>query len=100
MDLSRLFGSIAVGALGCLQMLFWIIGATIILICGIRLIIEAFRSGILWGIAVICIHPLIIVYVLLHWRNSGRLFLSSLAGAGLIIIGGIISTYNPIMLHR
>jgi hypothetical protein len=96
----RLLECIAVGALGFIQMLLLIIGLAIIVICGMRLVIEAFRSSILWGVAVLCIHPLMIVFVLRNWRTTKKLFLSSFAGAALIIAGGAIAKAGSIILRH
>ena len=50
-------------------MVFYI-GLGIFVIGGIGLLIAAFRTNILWGLAVLFIAPVAIIYLILHWQDA------------------------------
>jgi len=65
-----------------------IVGVIIAVIGGIRLIIAAFRTNILWGLGcLIFMYPIMLLYTLLNWSAAKGPFLNNLAGIVLIIVG-------------
>lgn len=64
-----------------------IAGLIVAFIGGIRLFIHAFTTSILWGLAVIFVHPLIFLFVLLNWHEAKGPFINYVIGLGLIGIG-------------
>jgi hypothetical protein len=46
------------------------VGLGIFVIGGIGLLIAAFRTSILWGLAVLFIAPAAIIYLIVHWQNA------------------------------
>lgn len=45
-------------------------GLGIFIIGGIGLLIAAFRTSILWGLAVLLIAPVAILYLIVHWQDA------------------------------
>ena len=70
-----------------------IVGWIIAVIGGIRLIIAAFRTNILWGFGCFFIFPIMYFYTLLNWSAAKGPFLNNLAGIVLMIVG--ISMAGP-----
>lgn len=61
-----------------------LVGEIIALIGGLWLLIVAFRTSILWGLA--CFIPFVsLIFVFTHWEESKAPFLTSLLGAILIV---------------
>lgn len=46
------------------------VGFGIFVIGGIGLLIAAFRTSILWGLAVFFITPVAIIYLIVHWQDA------------------------------
>jgi len=46
------------------------VGLGIFVIGGIGLLIAAFRTSILWGLAVLFIAPVAIIYLFVHWQDA------------------------------
>ena len=64
-----------------------IAGVIIFVIGGIRLLIEAFRQSIFWGLACLFINPACVVFTIFFWNTAKKPFLTQLFGFSLILIG-------------
>ncbi|WOX06133.1 excalibur calcium-binding domain-containing protein [Microbulbifer pacificus] len=67
------------------EIIFYV-GLGIFIIGGIGLLIAAFRTGILWGLAVLLIAPVSIIYLIVHWQDAKGPFKLQLLGI-LVILG-------------
>ena len=56
------------------------VGLGIFIIGGIGLLIAAFRTNILWGLAVLFIAPAAIIYLILHWQDAKGPFKTQVFG--------------------
>jgi len=56
------------------------LGGLISLIGGIWLLVVAFKQSVWWGLGSLFIGPVALVFVILHWQDSKKPFLISLAG--------------------
>lgn len=65
-----------------------ILGFILMVIGGIWLVIEAFRESVLWGLGVLLIPIVGLIFVVLHWDVAGKPFLIQLAGVILWFVGG------------
>lgn len=65
-----------------------ILGFILMVVGGIWLVIEAFRESVLWGIGVLLIPIVGLVFVAMHWDQAGKPFLIQLAGVILWFVGG------------
>ena len=72
------------------------VGLGIFVIGGVGLLIAAFRTSILWGLAVLFIAPAAIIYLILHWQDAKSPFKIQVFGflivAGFAYINGGISS--------
>ena len=66
------------------------LGLGIFIIGGIGLLIAAFRTSILWGLAVLLIAPVALIYLVVHWQDAKGPF--KLQVFGLIIIAVLAYT--------
>lgn len=62
------------------------LGLAICLIGGIGFLIAAFRTSILWGLAVLLISPVAIVYLIVHWQDAKEPFKIQLIGFVIMLI--------------
>ena len=46
------------------------VGLGIFIIGGIGLLISAFRTKVLWGLAILFIAPVAVIYLILHWQDA------------------------------
>jgi len=61
------------------------IGFGIFIIGGIGLLVSAFKTHILWGLAVFFIAPASLLYLVIHWQDAKSPF--KLQVFGILIIG-------------
>jgi uncharacterized membrane protein len=62
------------------------VGLAIFIIGGIGLLIAAFRTSILWGIVLIIISPVAIIYTILHWQEAKNPFFLQVLGLAIMLI--------------
>ncbi|MBW8878642.1 MAG: hypothetical protein JF614_27100 [Acidobacteria bacterium] len=64
-----------------------ILGGLICLIAAIWLVILAFRTSILWGLAAFFIPFGYLIFAFTHWNKARPGFMTFLAGFALILVG-------------
>jgi hypothetical protein len=62
-------------------------GFIVALIYGIRILIVAFKTHILWGLGSLLVPFVGLVFVIMYWKDVGKLFLYSLGGTIIGYIG-------------
>lgn len=67
-----------------------IIGAVIGLICGIQLLVLAFRTSILWGLGCLFVPFVALIFVVVHWDEAKTPFLRGLLAIPFYIVGIIL----------
>jgi hypothetical protein len=73
--------------LGFLVVVLVIAGIFLQIFGVISLWIAAFRQSILWGLLVVFIPPLMVVFAFCHWRTARSPVLRLLSGVGLLALG-------------
>ncbi len=71
--------------------LVMVLGYIVVVGGGIWLIVVGLKQSVLEGLLMLFISPYQLVFVFRHWQESKRPFLLQLAGAALVIIGGVIA---------
>ncbi len=67
------------------------VGLGIFIIGGIGLLIAAFRTSILWGLAVLLIAPVALLYLLIHWQDAKGPFKTQVFGFLIILLSAYLS---------
>lgn len=67
------------------EIIFYV-GLVIFIIGGIGLLIAAFRTHILWGLAVLLIAPVSIIYLIVHWHDAKGPFKLQIFGLLVIVV--------------
>ncbi len=66
-------------------------GIGVFIIGGIGLLIAAFRTSILWGLLVLLIAPVAVIYLILHWQDAKGAFKLQLVGGALLLAAAYMS---------
>ncbi|HOY21876.1 MAG TPA: hypothetical protein PK002_01920 [Cellvibrio sp.] len=67
-----------------------ILGLAMLVIGGLWLIIEAFKTSILWGLGCLIITPVSLVFIFVHWDKAKSPFILQLVGLALIIANAFL----------
>jgi len=73
--------------MGILAIFFFAASALVALFYGVILIIKAFKTSILWGVAYLLIPFAALVFIIMHWDDTKKPFLKSLISLPLCLIG-------------
>ena len=66
------------------------LGLVLLVIGGIWFIIAAFKEGILWGLGVLFVPFVSLVFLILGWPEAKRPFFLQLTGIGLIVLAALV----------
>jgi len=66
------------------------VGWLIAFIFGIILLIESFKTSILWGLGYVFVPFVSLVFVIVHWDRAKQPFLRSLLSLPFLVLGAII----------
>jgi hypothetical protein len=77
--------------LGILMSLLLIAGLLLYAAGWVGLWIEAFRQSILWGLLVVFIPPVTVVFAFRHWRTARFPALCLFIGVGLLALGSLLA---------
>jgi hypothetical protein len=72
-------------------LLVLLLGAAVGLVTLVLLVIKAFQTDVLWGIACLVCWPVTLLFVILHWPETKNVFLVQLIGAALIVCGFLMT---------
>ncbi|MBK8479377.1 MAG: hypothetical protein IPL39_24780 [Opitutaceae bacterium] len=71
--------------------LFVVLGVLVVLVCNVFYIIAAFSESILWGLGVLFVPFVSIVFLVLYWDRVRKPFwVSLLVGLPMVFLGGLI----------
>jgi len=63
-----------------------IIGMALCVIGGLWLLVLAFQTSVLWGLAYLFIPFASLIFAITHWEEARGAFLTSLAGVAMIVV--------------
>ncbi|MEK7859106.1 MAG: hypothetical protein AAB320_08195 [Elusimicrobiota bacterium] len=67
------------------------LGGLVLFVGGVMFLIAAFKEDALWGIGVLLIGPLELVFLILHWDKACSGFFVQLAGIGVMLFGFLLA---------
>ena len=71
-----------------------LVGLVIALIFGIQLLIQAFRTSVLWGLGYIFVPFDSLIFVIMHWEQTKAPFLKALIAIPFFIVGAMLSGHK------
>lgn len=75
---------------GSMGIFLFFVGFAVNAICGVMILIKAFKVSAGWGLAVMFIPFAGLYFVVNHWQDTKNPFLGALAGALLFVLGAIM----------
>lgn len=73
----------------------FVVGALVAIVGGIMVLIAAFREGVWWGVGSLLLWPVQLFFVVTHWAETKKGFLTSVCGLGLIVVGALLMPHKP-----
>jgi hypothetical protein len=70
-----------------------------LLVGGVMMLIEAFRVGVLWGLACLLLPIVSIFFLVVHWNVARKPFMVQLCGFALLVVGFVVLSDSPHRLH-
>lgn len=71
--------------------LFFVIGVTMALVADIMIIIQAFKTSLLWGLGTLFIPIVGVVFIIMYWDKTKKYVWWLLLSIVFIIIGGTLA---------
>ncbi|MFC1735679.1 hypothetical protein ACFL1X_06145 [Candidatus Hydrogenedentota bacterium] len=71
-------------------MLLMVVGGIASFVCGIWLLIEAFKTSIIWGLCYLFVPFAALVFVVMNWEKAKKPFLYGLGAAAVMVLGMIV----------
>lgn len=65
-------------------------GFILMLVGGLFFLIAAFRESVLWGLAVLFLPFVSLIFLILHWSRAKDSFFLQLYGVGLVLIAVLV----------
>ena len=70
-----------------LAVIITVVGALLVLGNGILIIIDAFRTSVVWGLLCLFLPPVQIVFIVIYWNDEKRRILWTAIGYVLLVLG-------------
>lgn len=64
-----------------------VIGLIIVVVYGIILIVKAFQTSVLWGLAYLFVPFVSLIFIIVHWEVAKKSFLRGLIGIPFLLAG-------------
>ena len=71
-----------------------IVGLLISLVYGIKLLVQAFQTSVLWGLGYLFVPFVSLIFVAMHWELTKSNFLKVLIAIPLLVLGAMLSGGN------
>mgnify|MGYP003376251988 CR=1 FL=1 len=68
-----------------------LVGLLLVLIGALMFLVAAFREGLLWGLGVLFVPPLPLVFLIVHWSKARDAFFLKLWGIALLVLGVVVA---------
>ncbi len=78
-----------------MELVFWA-GLALFVLGGLGMLLAAFKTGVLWGLALIFLAPAVFVFLFLHWDSAKGPFKLQLTGL-LIMVAGAYFGQGPVL---
>ncbi len=85
------FSTVVIGIAAVIGILLGGVGLVMALWGGFQNLVLAFRTSVLWGLAVIFIPGAGVLFLILYWQDAKQAFFLTLKGWGFIVGAGLIS---------
>ena len=67
-------------------------GGALVFIGSVMFLVKAFRVSVAWGLGVLFLAPIGLVFLVKNWQESKVSFLLQLGGAALLVVGVLVGS--------
>ncbi len=67
-----------------------VVGLIIAFVGAIMFLVTAFRASVLWGLGCLFVHPVSLIFLIIHWREAKKPFGIETLGLVLAVIGAMM----------
>ena len=78
-----------------LTAILMLVGGVLLLVGSVMFIVNAFKVSVAWGLGVLFLAPVGLVFLVKNWKESKMSFLLSLGGAALVVVGALLGHPAP-----
>ena len=78
-----------------LTVVLMLVGAVLLFVGGVMLIINAFKVSVLWGLGVLFLAPIGLVFLVKNWQENKKSFFIQIAGLALVVVGVVLGHPAP-----
>lgn len=72
-----------------------LVGGVLMLVGVVMFIVNAFKVSVAWGLGVIFLAPVGLVFLVKNWQENKKSFLIQVAGLALVIVGVVLGHPAP-----
>ncbi|HEV8700984.1 MAG TPA: hypothetical protein VGV60_06905 [Candidatus Polarisedimenticolia bacterium] len=72
-----------------------LLGGVLMLVGGVMLIINAFKVSVVWGLGVLFLAPVGLVFLVKNWQENKKSFFIQVAGLALVVVGVVLGHPAP-----
>ena len=73
-----------------------LVGGVLLLVGSLMFIVNAFKVSVAWGVGVLLLAPVGLIFLVKNWRQSRTSFLLQLGGAALIVVAVLVGHPAPV----
>jgi hypothetical protein len=74
-----------------------LVGGVLILVGFVMFLVNAFKVSVAWGLGVLFLAPIGLVFLVKNWKESKVSFLLQLGGTVLLVVGMFLG--SPVTIH-
>ncbi|HSF18588.1 MAG TPA: hypothetical protein VLK65_23870 [Vicinamibacteria bacterium] len=67
------------------------VGGVAALVTGILILVQAFKESVLWGLGSLLVPFVILIFVVTHWSDTGKLFLYNIGASAVLLVGSVMA---------
>lgn len=83
------------GGIAVLTAVLLLVGGVLMLVGGVMLIVNAFKVSVMWGLGVLFIAPIGLVFLVKNWQENKKSFFIQIAGLAMVIVGAVLGHPAP-----
>ena len=74
-----------------------LVGGVIMLVGSLMFVVNAFKVSVAWGLGVLFLAPVGLVFLVKNWKESKVSFLIQIGGLALVVAGALLG--SPVAIH-
>lgn len=72
-----------------------LVGGVLMLVGGVMFIVNAFKVSVAWGLGVLFLAPIGLIFLVKNWQENKKSFFIQIAGLAFVIVGSVLGHPAP-----